>query len=228
MKSVGEVMSIARTFPEALQKALRMIDIGVTGFEPGPASADVDLEKSLRTASPWRIFAVARALTEGVGVECVAELTRIDPFFIHQLDAIARVYRSPGDWRQRLGELKRLGFSDGQIARLFGTEEPSVRAERDQQKIAPALLQIDTLAAEYPARTNYTYLTYGAASDDVAPPKGAVLILGSGPYRIGSSVEFDWCCVSAARASRELGFSTVVLNCNPETVSTDYDTSDLK
>ena len=227
MKSVGEVMSIARSFPEALQKALRMLDIGVAGLEPQAFGGD-DLEGALRVASPRRMFAVVKALTEGVTVERVAELSRIDPFFIHQMDAIADVYRSPGDWRGRLGSLKRLGFSDRQLGRVYGVDEVAVRAERERLGIRPALLQIDTLAAEYPARTNYTYLTYGAASDDVVPPlKDTVLILGSGPYRIGSSVEFDWCCVSAANAARELGCATVVLNCNPETVSTDYDSSDL-
>ncbi len=227
MKSVGEVMAIGRSFPEVLQKALRMLDVGAVGLDPGAFEAD-DVETELRVPSPRRIFAVARALFDGISVDRVAELSRIDPFFVHLIDSVIDVYRSPGDWHERLPELKRAGFSDQQVARLYGVEESHVRDERHRLGIVPSLLQIDTLAAEYPARTNYTYMTYGAAHDDVRlPPGGAVLILGSGPYRIGSSVEFDWCCVSAAQAARELGFPTVVVNCNPETVSTDYDSSDL-
>jgi carbamoyl-phosphate synthase large subunit len=227
MKSVGEVMAIGRTFPEALQKALRMLDIGVSGLDPH-AFGEGDVEKALVTASPRRILAVARALFEGRPAERVADLSRIDPFFIRQMDDVVAHYRSLPDWQDSLHVLKRHGFADRQLARMYAVQESDIRAERGRRGITPALLQIDTLAAEYPARTNYTYLTYGASHDDVTPPSdGAVLILGSGPYRIGSSVEFDWCCVSAARAVRELGLRTIVLNCNPETVSTDYDSSDL-
>ncbi len=227
MKSVGEVMAIGRSFPEVLQKAFRMLDTGALGATPGGQDGR-DLESSLRDASPSRMHAVVRALVEGVPVERVCELTKVDRFFVQQIDEIAAVYRAPGAWQERLHDLKKLGFSDRQIAQVYGVADADVRAERRARNVVPSLLQIDTLAAEYPARTSYTYMTYGASHDDLVLPAGdVVLILGSGPYRIGSSVEFDWCCVAAARAARELGFQTVLLNCNPETVSTDYDSSDL-
>jgi carbamoyl-phosphate synthase large subunit len=227
MKSVGEVMAIGRTFPEVLQKAFRMRDTGVLGVTPGSEDGR-DLETALRDASPSRMHAIVRALIEGIPIERVCELAKMDRFFVAQIDEIAAVYRTPGDWRQRLRELKKLGFSDRQIGQLYGAADADVRATRLAQGIVPSLLQIDTLAAEYPARTSYTYMTYGAAHDDMTlPAEDVVLILGSGPYRIGSSVEFDWCCVAAARSARELGLKTVLLNCNPETVSTDYDSSDL-
>ncbi|HEY3821747.1 MAG TPA: carbamoyl-phosphate synthase (glutamine-hydrolyzing) large subunit [Polyangiaceae bacterium] len=227
MKSVGEVMAIGRSFPEVLQKAFRMLDTGVSGVTPGGDDGR-DLETTLRDASPSRMHAIVRALVEGLSVQRVSELAKVDRFFVEQIDEIAAVYRARGDWRERLHELKKLGFSDPQIGQLYGVPEADVRGERRARGIVPSLLQIDTLAAEYPARTSYTYMTYGAAHDDmVLPAEDVVLILGSGPYRIGSSVEFDWCCVAAARAARELGFKTVLLNCNPETVSTDYDSSDL-
>jgi carbamoyl-phosphate synthase large subunit len=227
MKSVGEVMAIGKTFPEVLQKAFRMLDTGVLGVTPGGDDGR-ELETALRDASPSRMHAIVRALVEGLSVERVCELTKVDRFFVEQIDEIAAVYRAPGDWRERLHALKKLGFSDRQIGRLYGVSDDDVRAARRERGIRPSLLQIDTLAAEYPARTSYTYMTYGASHDDLLlPPGDVVLILGSGPYRIGSSVEFDWCCVAAANAARELGFKTVLLNCNPETVSTDYDSSDL-
>jgi carbamoyl-phosphate synthase large subunit len=227
MKSVGEVMAIGRSFPEALQKAFRMLDIGALGVTPD-VDESLDLEAALRDATPLRMRSVVRALVQGLSVERVCNLTKIDPFFVAQIDDIAAVYRSPGDWRLRLNELKQLGFSDRQLASLYNVAEASVRTERLARGVVPHLLQIDTVAAEYPAQTSYTYLTYGAAHDDLLLPAGdVVVILGSGPYRIGASVEFDWCCVAASKAARELGYKTVLLNCNPETVSTDYDSSDL-
>jgi carbamoyl-phosphate synthase large subunit len=204
-----------------------MLDVGVTGLDPNAFEFD-NLEAELRLPSQRRIFAIARALATGMSVDRVHELTRIDRFFLHEMDRVVRAFADDAPWQDRLRELKELGFSDEQIARRWNGTEAAVREERKAQGISPSLLQIDTLAAEYPAATAYSYLTYGARHDDLALPSGrAVLILGSGPYRIGSSVEFDWCCVQAALAAREAGIQTVLLNCNPETVSTDYDRSDL-
>jgi carbamoyl-phosphate synthase large subunit len=220
-------MAIGRGFAEVLQKALRMLDIGVTGLDPA-AFEFADLEDELRRASPRRVFAIARALKEGWSVERLAALTQIDPFFLHEMVPVVEAYRLPERWRDRLRGLKAMGFADRQLARLASVDEAEVREERKRQGVTPSLLQIDTTAAEHPAVTNYAYLTYNAAHDDLGlPAERFVMILGSGPYRIGSSVEFDWCCVGAAAAARECGYKSVVLNCNPETVSTDYDASDL-
>jgi carbamoyl-phosphate synthase large subunit len=230
MKSVGEVMAIGRSFPEVLQKALRMLEIGVDGLDPA-AFAFEDVRHELRHPSSRRIFAVARALAEGMGVQEVAELTRIDPWFLHQIASVVSMRRAlAGGGALDPGSLlraKQAGFSDASIAKLSGCEEQQVREARHSHGIHAWLRQIDTLAGEYPAETNYLYLTYGASEHDVQPdPKNRVLILGSGAYRVGSSVEFDWCCVNAVRAAQELGYETIVLNYNPETVSTDYDVCD--
>ena len=249
MKSVGEVMAIGRTLGEALQKALRMLELGVDGLDPR-AFDFADLEAELRNPTPRRIFAVARAFAEGRSIEDVARLTTIDPWFLAE---IARVVALDGALRgatlaeldrARLRTLKQAGFADRAIAARVGATEDDVRAQRWRLGVRPGLAQIDTLAAEYPAETNYLYLTHAADGHDVAPRPSTpalrayaqgerggecarVLVLGSGCYRIGSSVEFDWCCVTAAATARALGVETVVLNSNPETVSTDYDTSDL-
>jgi carbamoyl-phosphate synthase large subunit len=234
MKSVGEVMAIGRTFGEAVQKALRMLEIGVDGLDPHAFEPE-NLESALSNPTPRRILAVACALAEGWSVERVNALTSIDPFFLNQLADVVNARRSLGALGSlsaldagRLLALKRAGFSDRAIARELGATEDEVRELRWKWKLRPRVSQIDTLAAEYPAQTNYLYLTYGAIESDVVPPASArlVLVLGSGVYRIGSSVEFDWCCVGAAKAARELGHQVMVLNCNPETVSTDYDVCD--
>ena len=231
MKSVGEVMAIGRTLPEVLQKALRMIEIGVDGLDPDAFVGD-DLRDEIRNPSPRRILAVARALNDGMSVAEINALSGIDPWFLHQIESVVRTRRQLKDGGGAvapalLREAKQQGFSDRAIAKLRKSTESEVRSERLRHGIRAHLCQIDTLAAEYPAETNYLYLTYHATVDDVAPSwRKKVLVLGSGAYRIGSSVEFDWCCVNTVRAVQELGYETILLNYNPETVSTDYDVCD--
>ncbi|HEX7219085.1 MAG TPA: carbamoyl-phosphate synthase (glutamine-hydrolyzing) large subunit [Burkholderiales bacterium] len=215
MKSVGEVMSIGRSFEEALQKALRMLDTRPPVFE--------DLRKILRNPTPERIYAALEALRQGITIDEIHELSHVDRWFLQKLANIVAEEKSVD-----LVNAKRLGFSDAQIAALNRTTPESVRAQRDAEGIRPCVKQIDTLAGEYPAQTNYLYLSYNGEEDDV--PAGslenAVLVLGSGPYRIGSSVEFDWCAVNTVQALRRMGYRTIMLNCNPETVSTDYNECD--
>ncbi len=231
MKSVGEVMAIGRTFPEVLQKALRMNDIGVKGLDPDAFEFE-DVRDQLRNATPLRIFAVAQALRDGITVDEIHALTAIDRWFLRALEPVVALH---GSMKKRRGalptatlrEAKELGFSDGMIAALTDATIASVREQRKEQGIEPQLAQIDTLAAEFPAETNYLYSSYHASVADVAPSwRKKILVLGSGVYRIGSSVEFDWCCVNAVRAASELGYETIMLNYNPETVSTDYDLCD--
>jgi carbamoyl-phosphate synthase large subunit len=236
MKSVGEVMAIGRSFPEALQKALRMLEIGVDGLDPDAFSFD-DLEAAIETPLPQRIFAVARGLAEGMSIDEISRLTAIDPFFVgeiarliesgNRLSAFHSGQRVLSNSADSIREAKRAGYSDRSIAKRFDCTEAEVRGLRHLYGISPRLAQIDTLAAEYPAETNYLYLTYGADSEDVpASPRKKILVLGSGCYRIGSSVEFDWCAVNTVLEARALGYETILLNCNPETVSTDYDICD--
>jgi carbamoyl-phosphate synthase large subunit len=231
MKSVGEVMAIGRTFPEVIQKALRMLDIGVTGLDPD-AFEFSDLEQELRHATPRRIFAVALALKNGMSIEAIHEITRIDPWFLR---AIQPVVAMAAHLRQAkallepaiLRDAKLLGFSDQSIDDKLGVANGTTREARHALGIRPHYAQIDTLAAEFPADTNYLYSTYHANVSDVAPSsRKKVLVLGAGVYRIGSSVEFDWCCVNAVKTLAELGYETIMLNYNPETVSTDYDVCD--
>jgi carbamoyl-phosphate synthase large subunit len=241
MKSVGEVMAIGRTFPEALQKALRMLDIGVEGLDPDAFSFP-DLPAAIETPSPHRIFALARGLAAGMSVEEIARLTAIDPFFLGEIarlidigqqlpavqgDRILCDQHRSSTIADHLRDAKRAGYADRTIAKKLRCTEAEVRGLRDLYGIAPRLAQIDTLAAEYPTETNYLYLTYGAEKADVpASSRKKLLVLGSGCYRIGSSVEFDWCGVSTVTEARALGYETLLLNCNPETVSTDYDSCD--
>jgi carbamoyl-phosphate synthase large subunit len=233
MKSVGEVMAIGRSFGEVIQKALRMLETGADGLDPD-AYQFPDLEQELREPSPRRIFAVARAIATGMTVERAHELTAIDPFFLREIEQIVRLRADlttrrgiDALGREELLAAKRAGFSDRAIARCLGVLESDIRSRRHSLGVRPRLAQIDTLAAEYPADTNYLYWTYWAIDHDVpASSRRKVLVLGSGCYRIGSSVEFDWCSVGAVAAARELGFETIMLNCNPETVSTDYDMCD--
>lgn len=231
MRSVGEVMAIGRSFAEVIQKALRMLDIGVEGLDP-QAYTFADLERELTQASPLRIFAIAQALYSGMPVERIHELTRIDHWFLAAIDKVVQQHRRLQQAAAmpdpaRLREAKKLGFSDNKLAQLCGPSAAQIAALRRRHNIVPHIAQIDTLAAEFPAETNYLYSSYHAGSDD-APPSARrkILVLGSGPYRIGSSVEFDWCCVNAVKAARELGFETLMINYNPETVSTDYDVCD--
>lgn len=231
MKSVGEAMSIGKTFAEAMQKALRMIDVGVDGLDPHKFEFP-DVKRELREPSPRRMFAVAKALHDGMTVDELHDLSKIDRFFLHEIAETIRVGKELEQSGAAVDEplmrrAKEYGFSDKGIAKRTKQSESSVRGIRRKFGIRPRVAQIDTLAAEYPAETNYLYLTYHAQESDVKPSwRKKVLVLGSGAYRIGSSVEFDWCCVNAVRAARELGYETIVLNYNPETVSTDYDVSD--
>jgi len=234
MKSVGEVMAIGRTFPEALQKALRMLEIGARGLIGDEQIRFDDLEEELRHPTDERIFALARAMDAGWTPERIHEMTRIDFWFLHEIEEVVHIASTlrqfaggdcPGPV---LRTAKQAGFADEQIALLIGRSEDAVRRMRRSRGIVPCVKQIDTLAAEYPAATNYLYLTYQGQEDDVTFDGAgeAVLVLGSGAYRIGSSVEFDWCCVNAVRTLKQLGYRTLMANYNPETVSTDYDECD--
>ena len=246
MKSVGEVMAIGRTFEEAMQKGLRMIGQGMHGFV-GNNTKEIptdELDKALKAPTDTRVFAISQALHAGYTIEQIHALTKIDCWFLDKLQSIVRT-------SQRLGEVaaidklpyelllraKRQGFSDFQIARFLladkgvkaGDKEAlAVRSQRKQLGITPVVKQIDTLAAEYPAETNYLYLTYSGTHSDInyEGDGRSVVVLGSGAYRIGSSVEFDWCGVNALQTIREQGYRSVMINYNPETVSTDYDITD--
>ena len=237
MKSVGEVMAIGRSFEEAIQKAARMLQIGMYGLVANENYSFENLEKELRHPTDERLFGIAEALKKGMTVQRIHELTRIDKWFLHKIknivecEARIRAHKLGGIGPDLLAEAKRKGFSDKQIALITGSTEMRVRDKRKKAGITPAVKQIDTLAAEYPARTNYLYVTYGGREDDVSFRNGRggskkVMVLGSGSYSIGSSVEFDWCCVNAALALKAMGYSTLMVNYNPETVSTDYDICD--
>jgi carbamoyl-phosphate synthase large subunit len=245
MKSVGEVMSIGRGFEEALQKALRMTGIGAPGLsdDEGLCGSGTDrLRESLARPTDRRIFMIYRALAAGWPVDRIYRITKIDRWFLYKIAGILEVEKeiralggtgkSPGGTGKKAvpGELlaraKRFGFSDSRIGDFTGLSEMEVRSLREEYRIRPAVKQIDTLAAEYPAKTNYLYMTYAGTGHDTAPAGRGVMVLGSGAYRIGSSVEFDWCCVNAVETARRLGRYSIMVNCNPETVSTDYDMCD--
>ncbi len=237
MKSVGEVMAVGRSFEEAIQKAARMLQVGVYGLVANENYSFRNLEKELRQPTDERLFGIAEALKKGLTVDRIHELTRIDRWFLEKIKSVVDCEaRIRGRRLGALGpdlllEAKRKGFSDKQISLLTGSSELLVRRRRGEAGLRPAVKQIDTLAAEYPARTNYLYVTYNGREDDVPfrdgrGTKGKVMVLGSGSYSIGSSVEFDWCCVNAALALKKLGYATVMVNYNPETVSTDYDICD--
>jgi len=273
MQSVGEVMAIGRKFEEAIQKAVRMLDIGLEGILDEKAS-----RSNYRKPTPWRLFAVAQALKRDTPVDVIYKATGIDPFFLEKIKNIAefeksirsshnksRGTRDTLDTQDTLLTTKQLGFSDKRLAKLANSTEENIKKLRLKYNIHPQVKQIDTLAAEYPAQTNYLYLTYNGESDDIeisnvkfqmsnfksknskkignwklparlafgnskaggeignSQNNNKVIVLGSGPYRIGSSVEFDWCCVTCAQTAAANGYQTIIINCNPETVSTDYD-----
>lgn len=243
MKSVGEVMAIGRSFEEAIQKGLRMIGQGMHGFVGNKDIEDIIIDKELTVPTDMRIFVIAMALLEGYSVDRIFELTRIDRWFLEKLKNIFDMrtalfgYDSlEGLPDELLLSAKKMGFSDFQVARFVFKSDKSrltedllkVRTWRKSRNIRPYVKQIDTLAAEYPARTNYLYLTYHGSADDVEfdCDGRSVIVLGSGAYRIGSSVEFDWCGVNAVQTIRDSGLRAVMINYNPETVSTDYDTCD--
>jgi carbamoyl-phosphate synthase large subunit len=243
MKSVGEIMAIGRNFEECLQKGLRMIGQGMHGFVANKALATDNLDEALSHPTDKRIFQLAQALKQGYTVDRIFELTKIDRWFLHKLENIIRIDNELGRFDELedvpdslLLEAKQRGFSDFQIAREvlkpsvsdMEREVAQVRAYRKERGITPFVKQIDTLAAEYPAQTNYLYVTYNGTEHDIDFPRDdrSVVVLGSGAYRIGSSVEFDWCSVNAANTIRQNGLRSVMINYNPETVSTDYDMSD--
>ena len=243
MKSVGEIMSIGRSFEEIIQKGLRMVGQGMHGFVGNDHTRFDNLDDELANPTDLRIFAIAQALEEGYTIERIYDLTKIDPWFIerlknivdykHKLQTYNTLEELPADV---LREAKRLGFSDFQIARFVlkpanGTMEKEnlmVRDYRKQLGILPAVKRINTVASEHPELTNYLYMTYGTEGYDINYYKNekSVIVLGSGAYRIGSSVEFDWCSVNAIQTARKLGYKSIMINYNPETVSTDYDMCD--
>eukprot|EP00617_Octactis_speculum_P026137 CAMPEP_0185750740 /NCGR_PEP_ID=MMETSP1174-20130828/9510_1 /TAXON_ID=35687 /ORGANISM="Dictyocha speculum, Strain CCMP1381" /LENGTH=1498 /DNA_ID=CAMNT_0028427391 /DNA_START=102 /DNA_END=4595 /DNA_ORIENTATION=- len=237
MKSVGEVMSIGRTWEESMQKAMRMVDPSIPGFQPMEHFADKDaMALELTEPSDRRIFAIAQGLYEKThSVADLHNLTAIDPWFLMRLKQIsdgADTIMAFGDINSvsydEMLRSKQLGFSDQQMAKFIGTTEDAVRRRRKDLGVTPFVKQIDTLAAEYPAMTNYLYMTYHASESDLSKDAahGGTMVLGNGAYRIGSSVEFDWCAVSAIRTLRNLGHRSIMVNYNPETVSTDYDECD--
>ena len=240
MKSVGEVMSIGRTFEEAIQKGLRMIGQGMHGFVENKELKIEDIDKALREPTDKRIFVISKAMRAGYTADLIHSLTKIDKWFLYKLQFIMETSKELHTYNALqsvpsalLHKAKRQGFSDFQIARAIGEDDVEqgalkVRAHRKALGILPVVKQIDTLAAEYPAQTNYLYLTYSGEEDDVAyaGDKRSVVVLGSGAYRIGSSVEFDWCGVQALNTIRREGYRSVMINYNPETVSTDYDICD--
>lgn len=245
MQSVGEVMAIGRNFEEAIQKAVRMLDVGADGIidEKIP-------EISYKLPTPWRLFKITEALKRGVTVAKIAAETKIDAFFLEKLKNIAdherELVKLSELSKEQLLLAKQLGFSDSRIDYLTKQKTSTTYNLRTKYNIHPLVKQIDTLAAEYPAETNYLYLTYNGNKNDSIESRSknyelrentknhnseflipnSVIVLGSGPYRIGSSVEFDWCCVTCAQTAKEQGFSTIIINCNPETVSTDFDMAD--
>jgi len=233
MKSVGEIMAIGRSFEEALQKALRMLDIGVSGLVGNDKFRCANLEKELSEPTPERIFAISQAIRNGCSIEDIHRLTHIDNWFLYKILNVVQIEEKicrtmAGHFSlELLKEAKQAGFADAQIANLVGLQEREVKRLREEYGIVPYVKQIDTLAGEYPAQTNYLYLTYNGQDDDVTSAiTNSVIVLGSGAYRIGNSVEFDWCCVNTVMMLRKLHYRTIIINCNPETVSTDYNECD--
>ena len=230
MKSVGEVMSIGRNFEEAIQKAIRSIDFHNLGFNATEALMSIDHE--LQTPSDQRLFAIANAMQSGYTVDKIWEMTKIDRWFLRKLRGLSDFanhishYNVANVPSELILQAKQMGFSDRQLAKFWSSNELAVRRLRLERSITPYVKQIDTVAAEFPACTNYLYLTYNGCENDVLFDDHGVMVLGSGVYRIGSSVEFDWCSVRGIRTLRDQGFKTVMVNYNPETVSTDYDEAD--
>jgi len=240
MRSVGEVMAIGRCFEEALQKAVRMLDTGKEGLvcneEDSEAEPIEKIKDAVANPTDESLFKIVKALKMGISIEEIYRLSGVDPFFLYKIQNIINMEAKLRGLRLRdstasdtVREAKRLGFSDEQIAACTGTSEPEVRQFRKTAGIVPVIKQIDTLAAEWPAKTNYLYLTYGGDEDDIefSDAKSKVIVLGAGVFRIGSSVEFDWCGVNTIWALKKNGVQeAIMVNYNPETVSTDYDVSD--
>jgi len=231
MKSVGEVMAMGRTFQESFQKALRGLETGAYGLDEIEADRD-ELERELGEPGSQRIWYVGQAFREGMSLEQVHALTRIDPWFLTQIEDIIVTEKSLGGRSLKgigaaeLRELKRKGFSDRRLSKLLGTEETALRLHRHGLGVRPVFKRVDTCAAEFATSTAYLYSSYEDECEASPTDKKKVMVLGGGPNRIGQGIEFDYCCVHAAMAMREDGFETIMVNCNPETVSTDYDTSD--
>ncbi|MCY4147706.1 MAG: carbamoyl-phosphate synthase large subunit [Chloroflexi bacterium] len=232
MKAVGEVMAIGRTFPEALQKAVRALDIGMDGFVSDIAAQAAPEALSVPTAQ--RLFQVAAALADGTSFDDIVAETRFDPWFVQQMRELMTVYRAIKDAGWQLADintgemrkLKQYGFSDAALARLLRADAAAVRQRRKALGVSANFYRVDTCAAEFQAHTPYLYSTY-EIEDEAAPTDARkIMILGGGPNRIGQGIEFDYCCVHACFALKELGYETIMVNCNPETVSTDYDTAD--
>ncbi len=233
MKSVGEIMALGRSFEEVMQKGLRMLQVGLHGFVANDyvETDNEKLEDAIKNPTPKRILAIAEALRQGWTTEKISKLSGIDLWFLEKLNNIVKLAdqlkKTKKLDRELMLQAKKHGFSDRQIASLRGKEEMEIRQTRKKMEILPSIKQIDTMAAEYPASTNYLYMTYHGDSHDISPGRNKkVIVLGSGAYCIGSSVEFDWCCVNAAQVAERNGYETVMINYNPETVSTDYDTCD--
>jgi len=237
MKSVGEVMAIGRSFAESIHKALRGLETGKVGFDPtGLNLSEADdlarLRREVKEAGPERLFYLADAFRAGMSVDDVHALSAVDPWFLDQIQglmaqeaAVAKDGLQALD-RRRLRQLKRLGFSDARIAQLVGSDEQTVRALRQAQGVKPVYKRVDSCAAEFATSTAYLYSTYEDECEASPTDRAKIMVLGGGPNRIGQGIEFDYCCVHAALALREDGYETIMVNCNPETVSTDYDTSD--
>ncbi|MFQ5416348.1 MAG: carbamoyl-phosphate synthase large subunit [Myxococcota bacterium] len=235
MKSVGEAMSIGRTFKESFQKALRSLEIGHAGLErpnvPEGEEGMAALREQVRTVRAGRPWAIAESLRRGIGVDELHGLSRIDPWFLRNLEQIVDMERdlrdaSAGDRPRWLRPAKQMGFSDRRLAALWNVSESDVRSLRLEHGVTPVFKRVDTCAAEFEAFTPYLYSTYEDECESRPTDRRKIMILGGGPNRIGQGIEFDYCCVHAAFALREAGFETIMVNCNPETVSTDYDTSD--
>ena len=236
MKSVGEVMAIGRTFQESLQKALRSLETGVDGLnerlDPDDDGTRERLERELRVPRAERLWYIADAFRTGFSIDEVYELSRIDRWFLVQIqdlvreEQVVRAEKMQALEPRRLRSLKRKGFSDRRLAQLLAVSEERVRARRHELKIRPVYKRVDSCAAEFTASTAYLYSTYEEECEAAPSSRKKIMVLGGGPNRIGQGIEFDYCCVQAALATREAGFESIMVNCNPETVSTDYDTSD--
>ncbi|KVW99068.1 carbamoyl-phosphate synthase large subunit [Thiobacillus denitrificans] len=231
MKSVGEVMAIGRTFQESLQKALRGLEVGADGFDPKTTDQE-EIEAELMSPGPDRIWFVGDAFRVGMSMQEIHALSKIDPWFLDQIQGLIEMETSLAGralidlGRDELRQFKRAGFSDRRLAKLLNTDQHAVRARRNELALHPVYKRVDTCAAEFSTQTAYMYSTYEEECESHPTDAKKIMVLGGGPNRIGQGIEFDYCCVHAALALRENGFETIMVNCNPETVSTDYDTSD--
>jgi carbamoyl-phosphate synthase large subunit len=231
MKSVGEVMAIGRTFQESLQKALRGLETSVYGLDEIEADEDV-IEQELANPGAERMWYLGQAFRDGMSLEKAFQLTKIDPWFLVQIEDIVREEAALGGQKlhdldaDEMRRLKRKGFSDRRLAKLLDTTETAVRMHRHALNVRPVFKRVDTCAAEFATHTAYLYSTYEEECEANPTSRKKIMVLGGGPNRIGQGIEFDYCCVHAALAMREDGYETIMVNCNPETVSTDYDTSD--